>query len=67
MTSFLELYEKINQRYEDSAPSVALVLNHEEICDLRDAGEITIGDFQTLENANRLAYDAYTRYPKEVK
>ena len=66
MASFLELYEKINQRYEDSAPSVALVLNHEEICDLRDAGDITIGEFQTLENANHLAYDAYTRYPKEV-
>lgn len=64
--TFLELYEKINQRYEDKAPSVALLLNHEEICNLRDALEITSSDFECLVNANRMAYEAYTRYPKEV-
>lgn len=65
MSSFIELYEKINIEYENSAPSVALVLNHEMICDLRDSGEITHNDFLCLENANRIAYDAYTRNPME--
>lgn len=65
MADFIELYTQINRLYEQRAPSVALVNNHEMICDLRDSGEITHNDFLCLENANRLAYDAYTRKPLE--
>lgn len=65
MAEFIDLYTQINRLYEQRAPSVALVNNHEMICDLRDSGEITHNDFLCLENANLLAYDAYTRKPLE--
>lgn len=64
---FLDFYLEINQNYETMSPSVALVRNHESICDLRDSGVITVNDWECLSNANRMAYEAYTRYPKEVK
>ena len=65
MADFIDLFTKINRLYEQKAPSVALVENHELLCDLRDSLRITISDFQCLENANRLAYDAYSRNPLE--
>lgn len=61
MCDFIELFTRINKAYEDRAPSVALVQNHELLCDLRDSNQISTNDFKCLENANRLAYDAYTR------
>lgn len=65
MKGFIDLFTQINRLYEQKAPSVALVENHELLCDLRDSGEITHNDFLCLENANRIAYDAYTRKPLE--
>ena len=63
--AFLDFYLEINQNYAKLAPSVALVMNHENICDLRDSQVITQNDFECLVSANRMAYEAYTKYPKE--
>lgn len=64
--TFLDYYLQVTKLYDWKKPSEALLINHELILDLFESGRIDHTDRDCLVNANHMAYDAYTRFPKEV-
>ena len=64
--SFLDYYTIVMERYEARKPGEALPINHQYIQCLYEAQTISLSDRDDLIRANQMAYNAYTKYPKEI-